>query len=117
MPAAPIPPDEQERLDTLAACGVLDTPPEPGFDGLTDLAARLCDTPIALVSLIDETRQWFKSRYGLDMAQTPRDHAFCAHTIQSDAPLIIPDARRDPRTADSPLVTGEPGMRFYAGRG
>jgi len=115
MPAAPIPPDEQERLDTLASCGVLDTPPEACFDGLTNLAARLCDTPIALVSLVDETRQWFKSRNGLDVTQTPRDDAFCAHAIHSDEPLIIPDARHDPRTADNPLVTGERGMRFYAG--
>ncbi|MEM7755405.1 MAG: response regulator, partial [Planctomycetota bacterium] len=88
---------------------------EADFDDLTRLAARLADAPIALVSLVDEDRQWFKSRVGLESCQTPRAHAFCGYTILSDAPLIIEDAAIDPRTADNPLVTGEPGIRAYAG--
>ena len=106
---------EQERLAALASCAVLDTPPESRFDDLTELAARLCETPIALVSLVDENRQWFKSKQGLDIEQTPRDQAFCNYTIQSDEPLIIPDATSDPRTAENPLVTRDGGIRFYAG--
>jgi len=97
------------------SCDVLDTEPERRFDDTTKLAARLCDTPIALVSLVDCDRQWFKSRVGLGLAQTPREHAFCAYTILGDAPLVIEDASADPRTADNPLVTGEPGLRAYAG--
>ena len=115
MPPAALPSNESDRLQALLNCNVLDTPPEPAFDDLTTLAARLCTAPIALVSLVDENRQWFKSRVGLDAVETPRDYAFCAHTILQSEPLIICDAQRDPRTRDNPLVTGEPHIRFYAG--
>ncbi len=115
MPAAPLPANEEQRLAALMSCNVLDTPPERRFDDLTALAARLCDTPIALVSLVDSDRQWFKSRHGLHTEQTPRDQAFCGYAILQGRPLVIPDATADPRTADNPLVTGEPKIRFYAG--
>ena len=110
-----IPDDESQRLDALRACAVLDTPPEARFDRLTWLAARLFDVPIALVSLIDAERQWFKSRVGLDATQTGRDISFCGHAILSPEILEIPDALLDARFADNPLVTGAPGIRFYAG--
>jgi len=115
MPAAPLPSNEAQRLAALIQCGVLDTEAEPAFDDLTKLAARLCGTPIALVSLLDASRQWFKSRVGLDACQTPREQAFCGYAILKDEPLIITDAAQDERTCDNPLVTSEPGIRFYAG--
>jgi len=115
MPAAPLPVNEHKRLAALRACGVLDSQPEPDFDDLTLLAARLCDAPIALVSLLDDRRQWFKSAVGLDVPQTPREQAFCGYTILHADRFVIEDAAADPRTADNPLVTGEPGIRFYAG--
>jgi diguanylate cyclase (GGDEF)-like protein/PAS domain S-box-containing protein len=115
MPAAPLPANEPARLDALRRFGVLDTPPEQGFDDLTRLAATICGTPIALVSLVDEHRQWFKSCVGLDATETPRDAAFCAHAIHRPELLVVPDATADERFADSPLVTGEPHIRFYAG--
>jgi signal transduction histidine kinase len=94
---------------------VLDTAAETAFDRVTALASRLFGTPVALVSLVDECRQWFKSRVGLDVEETPRDLAFCAHTIRGADVLVVPDARADPRFAVNPLVTGRPGIRFYAG--
>jgi signal transduction histidine kinase len=106
---------EQERLAALRSYDVLDTSPEPAFDELTLLARALCDVPIALVSLVDENRQWFKSCFGLETHETPRALAFCAHTIQRDTPMIVPDARKDPRFADNPLVTESPNILFYAG--
>jgi signal transduction histidine kinase/ActR/RegA family two-component response regulator len=108
---------EQSRLQALLGYRVLDTPADPAFDRLTALAADLFDAPIALVSLIDDERQWFKSRVGLDECQTPRDHAFCAHAIQLDpgSVMVVEDAALDPRFAQNPLVTGAPGIRFYAG--
>jgi diguanylate cyclase (GGDEF)-like protein/PAS domain S-box-containing protein len=117
MPAALLPPGEAARLAALHALAVLDTPPEPGFDDLTRLAAHICGVPIALVSLVDRDRQWFKSCVGLPGAsETPRDQAFCAHAILTpDELLEVPDATADPRFADNPLVTGPPGIRFYAG--
>ncbi len=115
MPRAPFPENEQDRLQALRQCCVLDTPPELAFDGLTRLAANLCDAPIALVSLVDTERQWFKSAFGLDARETHRDWAFCAHAILDSVPFIITDATRDPRTSDNPLVTGPPHIRFYAG--
>ncbi|MFI4882239.1 MAG: ATP-binding protein [Phycisphaerales bacterium JB064] len=99
----------------MLSCGMLDTPAEAGFDDLTLLACHLCDTPIALISLLDESRQWFKSRIGLEVPETPRDHAFCSHAILQNEPLVIPDATADPRTCENPLVTGHPHIRFYAG--
>jgi PAS domain S-box-containing protein len=107
--------DEQARLVALRAAGLLDTPAEAAFDDLTQLAATICGTPIALVSLVDEHRQWFKSSLGLDAAETPREVAFCAHAILEPGLFIVPDAHLDPRFADNPLVTEAPNVRFYAG--
>jgi signal transduction histidine kinase/ActR/RegA family two-component response regulator len=115
LPAAPLPVDERHRLAALLRCNVLDTAPEAAFDDLARLAAELCDTPIALVSLLDASRQWFKSRVGIDASETPRGQAFCGYAILGDEPLVIRDATADPRTADNPLVTGDPAIRFYAG--
>ncbi len=115
MPAAPLPPHEAERLRTLRKLHLLDTPPEERFDRITRIAQRLFDVPIALVTFVDADRQWFKSRQGLDVKETPRDVSFCAHAIHGDELFIIPDASRDERFAGNPLVLGEPGIRFYAG--
>ncbi len=109
MPPAPPPSDEAERLAALRSYDVLDTACEEAFDDLARLAARLTGCPIALVSLADAERQWFKARVGLDAQETPRDLAFCAHAIlRPEEPLVVPDATRDPRFADNALVTGEP---------
>lgn len=110
--------DERDRLAALRRLGVLDTPDEERFDRITRLAAQLVGTPIALVSLVDEERQWFKSRVGLDAAETPRSVAFCSHAIdgQPDELFVVPDAHADLRFCDNPLVTGDPHVRFYAGR-
>lgn len=113
--AAPLPEKEAQRLRSLHICGLLDTEPEERFDRYTRIAAALFDVPIALVSLVDKDRQWFKSRYGTDATQTPRSMAFCAHTILSDDILQVPDAHRDSRFADNPLVVGEHRVRFYVG--
>lgn len=111
----PIPQNDTARIDALNAYDVLDTPKEMSFDALTRLAARIFGVPIALVSLVDEDRQWFKSAHGLDAEQTPRDQAFCTYAVMDDEPLIVHDATQDERFKDNPLVTGEPGIRFYAG--
>lgn len=115
MPAAPLPKTEARRLRALQAYGVLDTPAEPAFDRLTRLAARLFDVPIALVSLIDVERQWFKSCHGLATTETARDAAFCAYAILATDILEVLDPLADPRFADNPLVLGEPHIRYYAG--
>ena len=112
---APLPENEGRRLDALHALNLLDTPPEERFDRYTRIAAQLFDVPIALVSLIDTDRQWYKSRHGIELTETPRDTAFCAHTILDNAVLQVPDALQDARFADSPYVAGEPRVRFYAG--
>ncbi len=112
---APLPADESRRLRLLRSLGILDTLPEERFDRLTELASEACDTPIAAVSLVDDGRQWFKSRVGLDAAETPRDVSFCAHAILTDGVFQVPDALHDPRFADNPLVATDPRMRFYAG--
>ena len=115
MPRACFPSNEHQRLNALLQCGVLDTEPERVFDDLTSLAARLCDAPIALVSLVDAERQWFKSAHGVDAKETHRDSAFCAHAILRVEPMIVTDALTDPRTCDNALVLGPPYIRFYAG--
>ncbi len=112
---APLPTDEATRLRALRDLEILDTDPEPVFDDLTALAAQIVGAPVALVSLVDADRQWFKSRRGLQMQQTPRDWSFCAHAILEDGLMEVPDARADPRFAGNPLVVGAPGLRFYAG--
>ena len=110
-----IPQDEQVRLEALRSLGVLDTPSEEQFDRLTRMAKRLFGVPIALVSLVDENRQWFKSRIGLDVTETPRDISFCGHAILGNDLFIIPNAIQDERFADNPLVVNDPNIRFYAG--
>lgn len=111
----PIPPDEPERLQLLHALAILDTPPDEVFDRITRLVSKLLKVPIALVSLVDEDRQWFKSKVGLTAAQTPRDVAFCAHAIAQSEPLIVADTQLDDRFSCNPLVTSAPDIRFYAG--
>lgn len=116
MKAPMIPSDEAVRLETLQALNVLDTPFEERFDRITHLATKLFDVPIALVSLVDENRQWFKSCQGLNAAETDRDISFCGHAILNPSPLIIEDALADDRFSDNPLVTNDPHIRFYAGQ-
>lgn len=111
----PIGPDEPARLEALFALNILDTDPEPEFDTVTQLAARIFNVPIALVSLVSHDRQWFKSRIGLDATETPCDVSFCGHAITTDEPLVVPDAHQDPRFRQNPLVLGPPFVRFYAG--
>lgn len=109
------PPNEASRLETLYALNILDTPPEEGFDRVTRLAQRLFGVPTAFVSLIDTHRQWIKSTAGTGLGETPRELSFCAHAILGDTVMVVPDASRDPRFMDHPLVTGAPCIRFYAG--
>ena len=110
-----IPQDERARLETLRSLQILDTPPEERFDRLTRMAKRLFGVPIALVSLVDENRQWFKSCVGIDASETPRAISFCGHAILNDEVLVIPDAAEDERFADNPFVINDPKIRFYAG--
>lgn len=107
--------DEQARLAALHRYRILDTDPEQRFDDLTLLASQICDTPISLITLIDSDRQWFKSRVGLDVDETSRGVAFCAHAITQPGIMLVPDATDDARFRDNPFVTGEPNIRFYAG--
>lgn len=111
----PIPNNEAERLAALKEYRVLDTGTEQPYDDITILAAHICQVPISTISLVDEARQWFKARVGMSRRQTPREIAFCAHTILQREPLMIRDAKKDRRFANSDLVTGEPYIRFYAG--
>ncbi len=113
---APIPPSEERRLAALLEYDLLDTPREQLFDAFTRLAARLCDAPISLITLVDRDRQWFKSSVGLDLQETPRDIAFCAHAILEEGVMEVRDAAHDPRFADNPLVSGDEHVRFYAGQ-
>jgi len=112
-PAIPV--NEATRIDTLRSLNILDTSPEERFDRLTRLAKRLFGVPIALISLVDADRQWFKSCQGLSASETPRDVSFCGHAILSDEILLVPDALLDERFHDNPLVVGDPKIRFYAG--
>ena len=113
--AKSLPFKEQQRLEMVRHYEILDTFPEESFERLTRLAATIFATPIALISLLDHGRQWFKSNYGLDVGETPLDVSFCRHAIEEDGVMVITDATKDQRFADNPLVTGDPHIRFYAG--
>ncbi len=115
MIAPAIPANESTRIDTLRSFNILDTSPEERFDRLTRLAKHLFNVPIALVSLVDTNRQWFKSCVGLSASETPRDISFCGHAILGDDIFMVPDTLTDERFYNNPLVTGDPGIRFYAG--
>lgn len=116
MQAAPPTPDEARRVERLHSLGVLDTLPADAYNHITALATAICETPIALISLVDEDRQWFKSRVGLDASETSREVAFCAHAIHTpEQVMVVEDAAQDPRFHDNPLVADQPGIRFYAG--
>lgn len=116
MRAPPVLPDESGRLSALEATRQTFSPAEERFDRITRIAAGVMDTPTALVTLVDDKRQWFKSRFGLDADQTPRDVAFCAHAIAQEEGLVVEDATLDERFSDNPLVTGSPHVRAYAGK-
>lgn len=116
MKIAPIPIDEDQRILALQSLNLLDTPAEERFDRITRLAQRIFGVPIALISLVDSDRQWFKSKQGLDASETSRDFAFCAHSILGTDALVVNDATTDDRFFDNPLVTGDPNIRFYAGQ-
>lgn len=115
MQVAPHPANEAARLDALRALLILDTPPEQRFDRIVQFAAGEFETPMAVISLVDTNRQWFKASVGMQVCSTERDVAFCAHALSRSDLLIVEDALLDPRFAANPLVTGEPHIRFYAG--
>jgi hypothetical protein len=112
---APIPNNEAERLAALREYHILDTEAEQPYDGIAALAAYICKVPVSMISLVDETRQWFKSKVGITRLQSPRELAFCAHAILQRKPLVVQDAKKDQRFASNALVKGEPHIRFYAG--
>lgn len=116
MEIAKIPNNEVERLRALREYSILDTLPEQDFEDITKIASEICQTPVALITLIDSDRQWFKSNHGLTVTETPRDYAFCAHAINTPSEILtVADSRKDKRFADNPLVTGYPNVIFYAG--
>lgn len=112
---APIPKNDAQRIKVLWQYEILDTVPEEVFDDLTELAARICEAPIALITLVDENRQWFKSKVGVSINETSRDISFCGHAIEQSDLFIVPDATLDKRFAENPLVKSDPKIRFYAG--
>ena len=112
---APIPTDDEHRLQALRQMLILDTPPEERFDRVVRFAAEEFEMPIVLVSLVDEKRQWFKARVGIDACQTDRESSFCGHAITQPQIMVVPDAHQDERFHDNPLVVGPPHVRFYAG--
>lgn len=111
----PKPDNETRRLEALRRCRILDTPPEPEFDDPVQIASFVCETPIALMTLVDSNRQWFKASVGVSISETPREHAFCAYTILGEETMIVTDATLDMRFSSNPLVTAAPHIRFYAG--
>ena len=115
MVPAPLPGNEAARLKALRRLLLLDTPPEARYDRIVQYVAALFDVPMALISLVDEDRQWFKASVGLQVCETTRDVSFCGHAILAPEVMVVPDARTDPRFHDNPLVTGAPYIRFYAG--
>lgn len=115
MTPATIPANDADRLAALRALLILDTPPEARFDRIVAFVAQEFDVPISLVSLVDESRQWFKARRGMDCTELPRATSFCGHAILSREVFIVPDALQDTRFADNPFVTGPEQIRFYAG--
>jgi GAF domain-containing protein len=112
---SPHPPNEDARLELLRQYRILDTAAEPAFDEIAGRAAEICNTPAGLLAFVDRDRLWFKSRVGVDLRETPRDGAFCAHTICQNDLFVVPDALADERFADNPLVRQQPSFRFYAG--
>src|SRR5439155_19728658 len=112
---APVPKNEKQRLKVLWKYSVLDTMPEEIFDDLTELAARICEAPVAMITLVYEDRQWFKAKVGVSINETSRDISFCAHAITQPGLFIVPDATREERFAKNPLVKSDPKVRFYAG--
>jgi PAS domain S-box-containing protein len=115
MKISPLPENEKERLEAIQGYDILDTEEEQDFDNIVELTSQLCNTPIALITLVDQDRQWFKARKGLDIRETHRNLSFCAHTIHKNDVMIVSDTLKDERFFDNPLVTGEPFIRFYAG--
>ena len=107
--------DVENRLKALDQYSIMDSAPEKDFDDLTELAGYICQTPIALISLLDNKRQWFKSKLGITVCETPIDQAFCAHAIRETDIFVVNNALEDPRFKDNPLVTSGPEIRFYAG--
>lgn len=104
---------EQARLEALRQYGIMDTPPEEAFDNITSLASRICGTPISLITLLDNQRQWFKASIGIDLNETPIEYAFCAHAIRNPSEItVVRDSRKDERFANNPFVTGEPHIVF-----
>ena len=115
MKISPLPENEAKRLEAIQSYHILDTADEQDFDDIVELASQLCDTPIALITLIDENRQWFKAKTGLDIKETHRNFSFCAHAIHKNDIMVVADASQDERFCDNPLVTGYPYILFYAG--